>query len=210
MTFATRLASRGSGRRARRDLGRPRPEESRDREKAVFELYKTVGDAVDALWPVVLKAWSEYDPEARRVAVAETVWRLQQIGGFVERIRRQSSRWAWRGVRSPTALRSGPYPFPDPHAAWRSLKLIRARTSPGLRSILTWTRHILLPFRWTVDIKATSAMARLRDAITTDPFNDPNRLPDDGRHESVELAVGEFLQSLDERLIVWMDAGKED
>lgn len=183
---------------------------SRDREKAVFELYKTVGDAVATLKPIIVKAWADEAPETRRAAVAETIWRLQQVGGFVERIRRQSRRWAFRGIRTPRRLRAIPYAMPDENSFWRAAEIGRARMSTCWHFVIPWLRHFAWPFGWTIEIRLTKSMAQLRDAITEDPFNDPGRGPDPGRNEFVELAVGGFLQSMDESLFIWMDSGRAD
>lgn len=183
---------------------------SRDREKTVFELYKSVNDAVAALKPIIVKTWADEDAEVRKAAAAETIWRLQQLGGFVERIRRQSRRWALRGIKTPRPLKSYPYPMPTEDCFWRAAAIGRARLSATWRFIVTWLRHLLWPIGWTIEIRLTSYMAHLRNTITEDPFNDPERGSDKGRSESVELTIGGFMQSMDESLFVWMDDGRTD
>lgn len=181
---------------------------SRDREKAVFDLYKTVGEATAALKPIIVKAWVDPDQEVRKAAVAETIWRLQQIGGFVERIRRQSTRWAWAGIRTPRMLPGIPYLTPRESASCCRTRTALARTSQMACWFSSWVRHVLWFPGWTIEIRLTGVMAELRDAITEDPFNDPGRGSDSSKNEFVELAIGGFLQSLDEQLFIWMDDGK--
>lgn len=181
---------------------------SRDREKAVFDLYKTVRDAVDGIKPIIVKAWEEQDPDVRRTAIAETMWRLQQIGALAERIRRQSRRWAWRGISTPRPLRSMPHPMPSSDVFWHAAEIGRSRISKAWHTTIPWLRHLCWPFGWMIEIRLTSFMAELRDAITEDPFNDPERAADKTKGEYVEMTVGGFLQSMDESLFVWMDNGR--
>jgi hypothetical protein len=65
---------------------------NREREKAVFELYKSVREDVALLKSAAVTAWGCRKGPDRRTAIAETKWRLQQVGGTVERLRRLSKR----------------------------------------------------------------------------------------------------------------------
>lgn len=47
-------------------------------------------------------------------------------------------------------------------------------------------------------------MPALRQAMTGDPFEDPKRRANKAKIVEVELAVGEFLSQLDQRLFTWM------
>src|SRR3546814_5502460 len=65
----------------------------RDKEKAVFELHKTIGESVGNTKTVILTAWEDPDATKRQAAIEQTKWRLQQLGGLVERLRKMSKRW---------------------------------------------------------------------------------------------------------------------
>jgi hypothetical protein len=176
----------------------------RDREKAVFDLYKIVSDATTALKPIVIKAWQDDDAGVRATAIAETNWRLQQIGGYVERIRRQSRRWGLRGIRSPRALPGAPY-APQDDTFLIAAANARATLSVARRALWMWARHAVWVPGWTIEIGLTKAMAALRNAITADPFSDPDRDPDKTKSPEVELIIGGFLQDMDLGLFAWMD-----
>lgn len=72
---------------------------SREREKSVFELYRTATDHVSALTTAASLAWTTRSGPERRKAIAETKRRLQQVGAVVERLRMLSGRskfhWGW-------------------------------------------------------------------------------------------------------------------
>src|SRR3546814_8810099 len=67
--------------------------QQRDKEKAVFELHKTIGESVGNTKTVILTAWEDPDATKRQAAIEQTKWRLQQLGGLVERLRKMSKRW---------------------------------------------------------------------------------------------------------------------
>jgi len=134
--------------------------QSRDKEKAVFDLHKAIGEAVGSTRAVIVAAWEDGDVKARVAAIEQTKWRLQQIGGLVERLRRMSRRWKFL--------------------------------------------LLFLPYRVS-RITLTAEMATLRDRITDDPFDEPKRKAVTGKGEIVEQTLGSFLQSLDEKLLDWMD-----
>lgn len=73
---------------------------------------------------------------------------------------------------------------------------------------MPWLRHLCWPLGWTIEIRLTGFMAELRDAITEDPFNDPDRPVDKAKGAYVEMTIGGFLQSMDESLFIWMDNGR--
>lgn len=163
----------------------------RDREKAVFDVYKMLADAVAALKPIVMLAWQAGSDIERAAAVAETNWRLQQIGGYVERIRRQSRRWGIRGLIDPRPAK-GP--------AFRNVYKSRS-----WRSVGAWLLHIAWPPGWVIEIGLTRAMADLRNEITADPFSDPDRKANTQMAAKVEPIIGAFLQNMDIALFAWMD-----
>jgi hypothetical protein len=132
---------------------------SREREKAVFDLYKATGEVVAPIKDSAAKVWSHRRGPDRKQALAETKWRLQQLGASVERLRRLSRRKKWQW-------------------AW--------------------------PPRADVSIHMRVEMKDLRDAITADPFEDPDRNIDKSRIEGVEQAIGFFLTALDEKFYRWM------
>ena len=68
---------------------------SREREKAVYDLYKIADEVVVPLKEAAILAWSLPKGPERRRAVAETKWRLQQLGGTAERLRKMSRRRTW-------------------------------------------------------------------------------------------------------------------
>lgn len=180
----------------------------RDREKAVFDLYKLVSDAAAALKPIVIKAWQDDDAGVRVTAIAETNWRLQQIGGYVERIRRQSRRWALRGIAKPRPLHGAAYAGPTDDTFLRAAAIVRAKFSIARRTSWMWIRHVVWIPGWSVEIGLTRAMAELRDTITADPFSDPDRAADKAKNADVELVIGGFLQDMDLALFTWMDRGR--
>jgi hypothetical protein len=169
---------------------------SRDREKSIFELYKLVAEALTDVKPVILKAWSEKPGDARQAAIAETKWRLQHIGGLIERIRRQSRRWAWRGIAAPR--------LPARQTYAKSPTLL-GLVGGWAYDVWRWGSHALWVPGWTVAIVAVRHMAALREDITKDPFEDPSRPAGTARSEKLELIIGGFLQGLDEQLFGWMD-----
>src|SRR3546814_5534193 len=65
----------------------------RDKEKAVFELHKTIGESVGNTKTVILTAWEDPDATKRQAATEQTKWHLQKLGGLVERQRKMSKRW---------------------------------------------------------------------------------------------------------------------
>lgn len=65
---------------------------NREREKAVFDLYKMIGESIGPLKEAAVRGWTSRAGPDRRTAVAETKWRLQQLGGSVERLRKLSKR----------------------------------------------------------------------------------------------------------------------
>jgi hypothetical protein len=163
----------------------------RDREKAVFDVYKMMADAVAALKPVVITAWQGKTAVERAAAVAETNWRLQQIGGYVERIRRQSRRWGFRGFLNPRPAKGAAYRQVYESWSWRS--------APA------WLLHIVWVPGWVIEIGLTRAMADLRNEITDDPFSDPDRKANTQMGAKVEPIIGDFLQKMDIALFAWMD-----
>jgi hypothetical protein len=67
----------------------------REREKAVFDLYKAISDSLEPLKQATHRAWTTRAGPERRAAVAEAKWRLQQLGGSAERLRKLSKRKRW-------------------------------------------------------------------------------------------------------------------
>ena len=67
-----------------------------EREKAVFELYKSVGDHVGGAKSAAATAWAARQGPERRRAIAETKWRIQQVGGTLNRLRLLSARRRFR------------------------------------------------------------------------------------------------------------------
>lgn len=63
---------------------------SREREKSVYDLHKAIGEALAGLVPVILMAWQDKDAVKRAAAIEQTKWRLQQVGGMTERMRKMS------------------------------------------------------------------------------------------------------------------------
>ena len=68
----------------------------REREKAVYELYKTTSDHVASAKTAAILAWGVRRGTERQRAVAETKWRIQQVGSTVNRLRLLSRRRRWR------------------------------------------------------------------------------------------------------------------
>jgi hypothetical protein len=68
----------------------------RDREKSVYDLHSDIADAASALATTVMTAWEEKGDAKRNAAIAQAKWRLQQLGGLVERLRKRSKRLKWR------------------------------------------------------------------------------------------------------------------
>jgi len=64
----------------------------RDKEKAVFDLHKAIGESTGSIKSVIMTAWEDESSEKRVAAIQQAKWRLQQIGGLVERLRRMSLR----------------------------------------------------------------------------------------------------------------------
>lgn len=58
----------------------------REREKAVYELYKTTADHVGAAKSAAIVAWGTRRGTERKRAVAETKWRIQQVGSTLNRL----------------------------------------------------------------------------------------------------------------------------
>lgn len=77
----------------------------REREKAVFELYKSVGDHVNGAKAAAVAAWSARKGPERRRAIAETKWRIQQVGGTLNRLRLLSARRRFRWTVAFYAIR---------------------------------------------------------------------------------------------------------
>src|SRR3546814_12975677 len=80
----------------------------RDKEKAVFELHKTIGESVGNTKTVILTAWEDTDATKRQAAIEQTKWRLQQLGGLVERLRKMSKRWRCQRAVIPLQISAVP------------------------------------------------------------------------------------------------------
>ena len=68
----------------------------REREKAVFDLYASIGDVTSGILASATEGWSLPKGPEREQAIAATKWRLQQLGQAVERLRVFSNRRRWR------------------------------------------------------------------------------------------------------------------
>lgn len=68
----------------------------REREKAVYELYKTAAEHSNSAKTAALIAWSVRRGTERKRAIAETKWRIQQVGSTMNRLRLLSRRRRWR------------------------------------------------------------------------------------------------------------------
>lgn len=68
----------------------------REREKAVYELYKNAADHVAAAKAASIVAWSVRRGTERKRAVAETKWRIQQVGSTMNRLKLLSRRRRFR------------------------------------------------------------------------------------------------------------------
>ncbi|WP_292959709.1 hypothetical protein [Novosphingobium sp. UBA1939] len=68
----------------------------REREKAVYELYKTVAEHAAAAKAAAIIAWSTRRGTERKRAIAETKWRIQQVGATLNRLGLLSLRRRWR------------------------------------------------------------------------------------------------------------------
>ncbi len=68
---------------------------SREREKAVFDSYKSTNEAVSSLKIAASAAWVEPAGAVRLRLIAETKWRLQMLGQAVELSRRLSRKNVW-------------------------------------------------------------------------------------------------------------------
>src|SRR3546814_12008017 len=77
----------------------------RDKETAVFELHKTMRESVGNTKTVILTAWEDPDATKRQAAIEQTKWRLQQLGGLVERLRKMSKRWRCQRAVIPLQIR---------------------------------------------------------------------------------------------------------
>jgi hypothetical protein len=69
----------------------------RDSDKSVFDLHKAVAEFAANTRPTILTGWDEEIEGKRLAAIEQTKWRLQQLGGLAERLRRISMRrrWGW-------------------------------------------------------------------------------------------------------------------
>lgn len=81
----------------------------REREKSVFELYRSLGEHAAATATAAAAAWATPNGPERRRAVAETKWRLQQLGGLAERLRalsrrKRKGRWWFPWPRKVTEI----------------------------------------------------------------------------------------------------------
>src|SRR3546814_7849276 len=53
---------------------------------------------------VILTAWEDPDAHKRQAAIEQTKWRLQKLGGLVERLRKMSKRWRCQRAVLPLQL----------------------------------------------------------------------------------------------------------
>jgi hypothetical protein len=71
----------------------------REREKLALEFYDSVGEQIDKMKDAALAAWKAPKGPERRRAIAETKWRLQQVGGTLNRLKmladRRRLQWKW-------------------------------------------------------------------------------------------------------------------
>ena len=69
---------------------------SREREKAVFELHSLVSKLCHELAEVAVSAWTERPSASRNRKDAEVLWRIQQLGAALERLRHLSTKTRWQ------------------------------------------------------------------------------------------------------------------
>src|SRR3546814_1564019 len=71
-------------------------------------LHKTIGESVGNTKTVILTAWEDPDATKRQAAIEQTKWRLQQLGGLVERLRKMSKRWRCQRAVIPLQISAVP------------------------------------------------------------------------------------------------------
>lgn len=68
----------------------------RDREKVAIDLHKSIHESLAAIVPVAVQAWEARTKSLRLSSVQDANWKLQQIGGQVERLNGISTRYNWK------------------------------------------------------------------------------------------------------------------
>jgi len=78
----------------------------REREKSVFEAYKLLGEHLSAAKDAAIGGWGAAKNSAERArAIAETKWRLQQVGAAANRVSILSASYTWRLAFPPRRAR---------------------------------------------------------------------------------------------------------
>ena len=67
----------------------------RDREKYVFELYGKINDQCEKAAEAAIAGWTSPKKIDRTAGIAETKWRVHQLGMSLERLKTLSSRRKW-------------------------------------------------------------------------------------------------------------------
>lgn len=71
---------------------------SREREKAVYEQYTVVSRLCLELGEAAIQAWTDRPSNNRNRKDAEVLWRAQQLGAAVQRLKKMSARRRWEFV----------------------------------------------------------------------------------------------------------------
>lgn len=86
---------------------------------------------------------------------------------------------------------------------WRLQRL--GATSERLKILTSKTRwKRTAPFRQQVGVNLTPDMATLRQTLTADPFEDPDRRADSRRSPQVEEVIGDFVTKVEIRVTNWL------
>ena len=72
----------------------------RERERAVFRVYRALSDMVNKACDAAALRWITDDEVQRKKYIAETIWRIHQIGLVAEQLRQISSDWRVRPTLS--------------------------------------------------------------------------------------------------------------
>jgi hypothetical protein len=134
---------------------------TREREKYVFDLCKTIEGCAKEVSDAAFDAWADAPSAERLRSVALVRSQLQMLGALLNRLEILTNGWRMR------------WTFEGPGA-------VNAKIALG---------HNLV---------------KLRRALTDDPFDDPERLPDHSRAVACTADVSLFILELDLALRNWI------